>query len=253
MKIKDKLLPFITVAIVLIVWFIAAEIYNVEIILPRPKTVAREFAAALFEGEFWRSVGNTMLRPAVAFAIAFVAALLLSLAATASKGFYRLFYPVVVFLRALPTISVIFVCYIAVKGWFRAVIIAFLIIFPTLFSSFYTAFDSTNGELAEVGRVFGVKPINRLVKFVIPSVWTYMYSDIINTLSLSVKLIVAAEAVTSTRMSLGGLMADSKMNIDMGRIFAYTVVAVVLSYASELLVRGISRIVKEVSRKCRLH
>jgi NitT/TauT family transport system permease protein len=194
-----------------------------------------------------------MLRTLVAFLVAFIAALLLSLVSSQSKVFFKLFYPVVVLLRALPTISVIFICYIAVKGWYRAVIIAFLVIFPTLFSSFYTAFENCNGELADVGKVFGVSTKNKLLRFVIPSVWAFMYSDIVNTLSLSVKLIVAAEAVTATGVSLGGLMAESKAIIDMGRILAYTIVAVGLSYSTELVVRLIARLVKEVSKKCRLH
>jgi NitT/TauT family transport system permease protein len=234
-------------------WYAVAAIYNVELILPKPTAAFRELVTALGENEFWAGVGNTMLRTLVAFLVAFIAALLLSLVSSQSKVFFKLFYPVVVLLRALPTISVIFICYIAVKGWYRAVIIAFLVIFPTLFSSFYTAFENCNGELADVGKVFGVSTKNKLLRFVIPSVWAFMYSDIVNTLSLSVKLIVAAEAVTATGVSLGGLMAESKAIIDMGRILAYTIVAVGLSYSTELIVRLIARLVKEVSKKCRLH
>ena len=80
-----------------------------------------------------------------------------------------------------------------------------------------------------------------------------MYSDIVNTLSLTVKLIIAAEAVTATGFSLGGLMAESKSIVDMGRILAYTLVAIGLSYLTELFVRLAARTVKEVSVKWRYH
>jgi NitT/TauT family transport system permease protein len=198
MKIKERILPLATIVLIIALWYAVAAIYNVELILPKPTVAFRELVTALGENEFWAGVGNTMLRTLVAFLVAFIAALLLSLVSSQSKVFFKLFYPVVVLLRALPTISVIFICYIAVKGWYRAVIIAFLVIFPTLFSSFYTAFENCNGELADVGKVFGVSTKNKLLRFVIPSVWAFMYSDIVNTLSLSVKLIVAAEAVTVT-------------------------------------------------------
>ena len=253
MKIKERLLPLVTLAIVLIVWYLASVIYNIPLIWPKPSVAFKELVAAFGEGAFWVGIGNTMLRAIFSFVLAFVFALLLALAAVKSRMFYKLFYPVVVLLRALPTISVIFICYIALKGWYRAVLIAFLVIFPTLFASFYTAIKNTDGELAEVGRVFGVKPLHVFFKFIIPSVWASMYSDIVNTLSLTVKLIIAAEAVTSTSFSLGGLMAEVKAYIDMGRILAYTVVAIGLSYLTELLVRLITRCVKEVSKKWRLH
>jgi len=253
MKFLNRLLPVVTIALILVLWHVVAVIYNVELIWPKPEVAFRELAEALTKSSFWESVGNTMLRTLLAFVLAFILALVLSLIATSSKVFYKLFYPVVVLLRALPTISVIFICYVAIKGWYRAIVIAFLVIFPTLFSSFYTAFENCNGELLEVAKVYNVRGKDRLFRFIIPSVWAYMYSDIVNTLSLSVKLIVAAEAVTSTAKSLGGLMAISKVNVEMGSILAYTIVAVLLSYLTELVVRLSSRIVKEVSKKCRLH
>ncbi|MBP5194061.1 MAG: ABC transporter permease subunit [Clostridia bacterium] len=246
-------LPVVTILLIIVFWYVAAAIYNVELILPKPSSALRELINALGEREFWRGVGNTVLRSVLAFAFAFIAALALSLICAWKDVIFRLFYPVVVLLRALPTISVIFICYIAVRGWYRAILISFLVIFPTLFSSFYTAFKRCGGELADVGKVFGVKKRFVLTRYIIPSVWGGMYSDIVNTLSLTVKLIIAAEAVTATGISLGGLMAESKAMVDTGRILAYTVAAVALSYSTELIVRLTSLIVKGVSKKWRSH
>ena len=253
MKLKYRLLPLITVILVFAVWYAAAAIYGIELILPKPTAALKELWLAMGEVAFWKGVGNTMLRSVLAFAIAFSAALLLALLSVGSETFFRLFYPIVVILRALPTISVIFICYIAIKGWYRAVLISFLVIFPTLYSSFYTAIKQCSGSLAEVGKVYKVKRKYVLSRFIIPSVWTSMYSDIVNTLSLTVKLIIAAEAVTATGFSLGGLMAESKAIVDMGRILAYTIAAVGLSYLTELAIRLSARIAKEVSEKWRFH
>lgn len=253
MKIKEIFLPFATIALIILVWYVASVIYNVPLILPKPSVAFKELVTAFGEGVFWVSVGNTMLRAVFAFILAFAFALAFALITVKSNVLYKLFYPLVVLLRALPTISIIFICYVALKGWYRAVLISFLVTFPTLFSSFYTAIKNTNNELADVGKVFNVKPVRVFFKFTLPSVWAGMYSDIVNTLSLTVKLIVAAEAVTATGLSLGGLMAEAKAYIDMGRILAYTLVAVGLSYITELIVRLVSRLVKEVSKKWRLH
>ena len=252
MKIKDRILPLITIALIIALWYAAASIYGIELILPTPTTAIGEMIEAFKSNEFWVATANTLLRSVVAFIIAFVAALALALISARFKTFFKMFYPVVVVLRALPTISVIFICYIAVTGWFRAVIICLLVIFPTLFSSFYTALKGCEGQLAEVSVVFGVRQRHVLTKYIIPSVWNSMYSDVVNTISLTVKLIIAAEAVTATGISLGGLMSVAKANIEMGEIFAYTVVAIVVSYLTELIVRLIARVVKEISQKCRL-
>ena len=253
MKLKDRLLPLVTVALVFAAWYIAAAIYGIELILPKPDAAFRELWAALGESVFWKGVGNTMLRSVLSFAIAFAAALVFALASVGSRIFYKLFYPLVVLLRALPTISVIFICYIAVRGWYRAVLISFLVIFPTLYSAFYNSITRCGGSLSEVGKVYKVRKGRVLTKYVIPTVWAETYTDIVNTLSLTVKLIIAAEAVTATGVSLGGLMAESKAMVEMGRIFAYTLVAIGLSYLTELVVRLTSRMVKEISEKWRFH
>lgn len=253
MKFKDRLLPVATIVVVMIVWFVAAEIYNVELILPKPSTAFGELWAAFGERGFRTGVGNTMLRALASFAVAFAAAFVMALLSVRFRAVRKCFYPLVVILRALPTISVIFICYVAVTGWFRAVIIAFLVIFPTLYASFYTAFEGCMGELADVGKVYKVKKRHILTHYIIPAVWSGMYSDIVNTLSLTVKLIIAAEAVTATAGSLGGLMAESKVMVDMGRIFAYTIAAIVLSYSTELVVRLAARVFAEVSKKWRSH
>lgn len=248
-----RLLPFLSVVLIVAVWWIAAIAYDKPIVLPSPRTTFENFISAVSEARFWQAVGNTMLRSVAAFALAFTGAFALALLSVGSKVFFKLFYPVVVLLRALPTIAVIFICYIAITGWYRAVVISFIVIFPTLYSSFYTAFMGCRGELMEVGKIYNVSRVNVLTKYIIPSVWAGMFSDIVNTLSLTVKLIIAAEAITSTGISLGGLMKEYQMIFDMGMIFAYTVVAILLSYATELVVRITARIVKEVRAKCRLH
>ncbi len=252
-KLIYRLLPLVTIVLMIALWAIAAWLDGTELVFPKLSTTLKDLYGAVTQAEFWKSVGNTALRAVLSFCIAFVAAIALSLLAVKHKPFAAMFYPVVVLLRALPTISIIFICYLSVKSWYRAVLISFLVIFPTLYSSFYTAFKQTEGPLAEVGVVYGVKRRYVLTKYVIPSVWEYVFSDIVSILSLTVKLVVAAEAITATRNSLGGLMHRGQVNLDMGLLFAYTVVAILLAYAMELVVRLTAKIVKGASLKCRLH
>lgn len=252
-KIADFLLPVFTIIIVIALWFVAAYAYGIELILPKPQSAFMELKNILTTGSFWVAAGNTLLRAIVAFLIAFLAALAFALLSRGSKVFYKLFYPLVVILRSLPTISVIFICYIALKGWFRAVLIAYLVIFPTLYASFYTALENCSGELNEVVTAYKIPRFRSVTKYVIPSVGAYMYSDVVNTLSLTVKLIIAAEAVTETVSSIGGLMAEAKSYVDMASIFAYTIVAIAMSYFTEIVIRLCAKLVKEVSLKCRRH
>ena len=78
MKIKDRILPLITIALIIALWYAAASIYGIELILPTPTTAIGEMIEAFKSNEFWVATANTLLRSVVAFIIAFVAALALA-------------------------------------------------------------------------------------------------------------------------------------------------------------------------------
>ena len=168
-NLRYKLLPFVTVAVMMILWVVAAKIDGTELIFPKLSTTFGVLFREVKRSEFYISVGNTVLRSLLSFFIAYLSAAVFALLAAKSEVFRGLFYPVVVILRALPTISVIFICYIAIKSWFRAVLIGFLVIFPTLYSAFYSAFMQCSGALADVGKVYGVQKKYILTKFIIHS------------------------------------------------------------------------------------
>ena len=87
MNLKNRLLPLVTILIIFTVWYIAAALYGIELILPKPTAALKELWAALKEPAFWKGVGNTMLRSVLAFIIAFFEAL--------SVGFKRSIFQVV--------------------------------------------------------------------------------------------------------------------------------------------------------------
>lgn len=240
---QNTLLPLISVVAVILVWYLSALALNIELILPTPLQTLNSLIAALGNGEFYISLMWTVVRTLFAFALAFVCAFVFAFVTASSEVFKRLFYPIIVVLRAIPTISIIFILYVSVKQNNRSVLIAFLVIFPTLYSAFYTAITEVDAELLELSRVFKVRRRNVVGKLMIPAIAVSVYSETVNAVSLTVKLMVAAEAITQTGMSLGNLMNIAKVNFEMGDLLAYTVAAVVLSYLLELVMRAIKALV----------
>ena len=63
-----------------------------------------------------------------------------------------------------------------------------------------------------------------------------MFAQITSALTLNVKLIIAAEALAQTRISMGNAMQISKGNLNIAELLAWTVMAILLSYVLELLI-----------------
>ncbi len=248
MKTFQKYSPIITVLILIAVWYIAAIIQNSRLILPTPVDTLKEMIKVFGDGKFYRSLAGSLVRTVVSFSIAFVLAILLALLANASKIFERLFYPIIVIVRATPTMSVIFLCIISFSSKVTPMIVATAVIFPTMYSSVLTAIKSCDKSLIEMSDVYKVPTLMRIRKLYLPYVSDKVFSDAISAISLNVKLIVAAEAIAQTSQSIGVLMQIAKLNLETASLFAYTVAAVVLSVILETALKLIRKIARRLSR-----
>ena len=87
MKTRDKVLnialPLTTVAVIVVLWAIAAKAVGSEYILPTPTETLTALFALFKSAEFYRAFFGTLLRSIIAFAISFL------LAFTAAFSAYR--------------------------------------------------------------------------------------------------------------------------------------------------------------------
>jgi len=139
--------------------------------------------------------------------------------------------------RAVPTMSVILIAVIWLGSKKSPILVSALVILPMMFSAFYQAMISRDKNLEEMSKAFEVPRSHRLLYFYIPAIAENMFSQVISCLSLSVKLIIAAEVFSQTKASMGLAMNIKSANLQMDGLLAWTIVAIVLSYALEVAVR----------------
>ena len=99
--------PVIGAGVFLLVWFVAAEITDMEIILPAPSRAFEEFFTLLGTKDFYVAVGGTLARALESFALAFVCAVLLAVAGYLLPPVSKILAPIVTVLRSVPTMSII--------------------------------------------------------------------------------------------------------------------------------------------------
>lgn len=238
---KKKLLysvyPLITVAIVFALWWIEAERIGTELILPTPIVAVKELFNSFKRVVFWNSVLNSVLKMLSSFFIALGLAVLFAVLAKFIKPLWKMTYPIVVILRVVPTMSVILLAIIWFKDQQRPIFIAVLVAFPLLYSAVHTAIDGCDVKIIEMSKVYGVPWHKTLKDFYLPAVISNMFAETVGIMGLTVKLVIASEAVAQTKLSLGRLMSTAQGNFEVGALLAYTLVAIVISYLMEMLLR----------------
>ena len=217
-------------------WVIACRIQGNEYVVPSFTDSMKEAAALLADSTFWQAFGNTLLRTAEAFALSFVLAAALSAVAAVSAKFAAFMRPIMAALRTIPTMAIILILLLWTTPLIAPVIVALLVTFPLVYAQFSAAFGGIDKGLVQMAKLYGVPRRERLFKIYIPAVLPNVIAQAGAAFSLTLKIMVSAEVMSRTYMSIGGLMQDARNYLQISQLFALTVITVVAGGVFEWLI-----------------
>lgn len=242
MKLSKKRLlnivyPLIAIAIVFFAWLIIAIVVDSEMIIPNPWEVIKNLFSIIFSNTFFVSVSKTLNRTIISFVIGLVIAMILSVTASLSPPLSKMYAPLIIIARATPTMSIILIAMVWLKSDFSPILTGFLISFPLLYSGIYSAINGIDSKLLEMAKIYKVNSWQIVKNIYYPMTAPYVFDSMASTLSLTLKVIIAGEVIAYTKDSIGINMFLSKIQIETAQLFAWTIIAIVLGYLLELLIK----------------
>ena len=115
------------------------------------------------------------------------------------------------------------------------VVVAFLSLFPMLYTGILAALSGVDKHLIEVSRVQGTPLFRRVSAIYLPLSSPYILREASGALSFSVKLVVSAEVLAYTAQSLGGMMQDARI-YNLPQLFALVAMSFLAGLIVELAV-----------------
>ena len=206
-----------------------------ELIVPSLPQSLREGAKLMAGGAFWRALGMSLHRAAVAFAISFVLALVLAVVAYQLPSVAYFFAPIVSVLRSMPVLAVLLILLAFLGAGEAPIAVAFLSLFPMLYTGILAGLSSVDKGLIDASRVCGTPLWRRITWIYLPLSSPYIVREAGGALSFSLKLIVSAEVLSNTARSLGGMMQEAKVYDEIPQLFALVSVTFLLGLILELV------------------
>lgn len=237
-------LPIISVLGIIGALYLLSFAMNSQIAAPSPNLIFKEFIALLKTKNFAKTVFSTVWRSVYSYLIAFSFALIFAVLANYSEIIERLLYPITVILRAIHTMAIILLCLIWLKSSKSPAAISFIVVFPMLYSAILSSIKAQDKQLAEMAKVYGVKGRTVFFKLVFPQVLSALIPQLISTFSFNIKLVIAGEALAYTKFSIGKLMNEASSAFETARLLALATVAIILSFAVEFILKGLTVAVK---------
>ena len=221
------------VAFWLLLWQLGAMLANRNLLLPIPTPVDTVVALGRFagQGQFWLTVGASLLRICIGFLAAVVLGTLGAILTARFAVLHTLFEPVLQLIRAIPVASFTILIFLWIDRGHIPSVISFFTVLPMIWANVESGLCSTDMGLVEMARVFGMKSGDILRHISLPSIRPFFTAAVGSGLGFAWKSGVAAEVICRAQNSLGNLLWGSKASVSYDEVFAVTLVIVLLSGA----------------------
>ncbi len=234
-KLKKALFTAGSIVFWVLLWHIAATFANKDLLfkIPLPLDTLREFFVCVKLPEFWGNVGTSLWHIVSGFVLAVVLGFICGLLSGSSTFFATLTAPLTRLIRAVPVAAFIILAWLWIPSEVIPAFIAFLMVFPIVWSHVETGLLSVDKRLVEMARVMGMDKKGIIKNITIPAVMPQFRVSCITGLGFAWKSGVAAEVICNPTGSIGAMLSNAKSNLEYARVFAIVLTVVLLSLVLE--------------------
>ena len=214
-------------------WIIAYYAFGNEYLLPSLWDTVAAAGKLLTEAVFWRAFGLTLLRTLIAFLCSFVLGTALAVLANLNRAVRAFLAPVISVLRTVPTMAVILILVLWTNRTVAPALVALLVLLPAVYAAVLASIDEVREGYGDLAKAFKVGKGRQIFKMYLPLAAPNVLGQSGAILSMGLKITVSGEVLAQTFRSLGHLMQDAQMYLDMPRLLALTVLCVLLGFLLE--------------------
>ena len=232
---KQRIKPW-AVALWLLVWQLASMAVGRDILLVSPLKVVRRLAEMSVTAAFWQSILFSLCRIGLGFLLAALLGVILAVLAHRFGWVQDFLSPAMRTVKSVPVASFIILALIWFSSRNLAVLIAFLMVLPIIYTNVLGGIAACDHQLNEMAVVFHIPAMRKLRYVVLPQILPYFRSGCSIALGLCWKAGIAAEVIGMPDGSIGEQLQQAKVYLDTPDLFAWTITIVLLSAAFEKIV-----------------
>ena len=220
----------------LAVWEITYRVVRNDLFVASPLHVAARLGELAVTGEFWLSVGLSLLRILLGFLLGSVLGTLFAILTT-RRVCATLFTPLRVLIQATPVASFIMLAWIWLKRDQIPVFIAMLIVLPVFWSNVRAGIRAVGRSEHELAKAYRFTRVMKLRHLYLPAVLPHFASAASAGAGLVWKAGIAAEVLCQPKMAIGTELFQAKSILETTDVFAWTAVVVFISLILEITLR----------------
>lgn len=231
----------------LLIWAAAAEVVDRTavmggtLLLPGPLQVLSALLEEAGKGDFWKTAFFSLARMFAGIAAGTLTGVALAVGTAASGWLDALISPAIRVIRAVPVASFILLVLLWLdRGWVP-VAIAALMVLPVIWGAVRQGIDGADRQLLELAVCYRFDRWKTFRLVWLPAVRPAFSTGLATAMGLAWKSGVAAEVLCQPKSAIGTQIYRSKLNLETPKLFAWTLVVILLSLAMERLIKVLIR------------
>jgi NitT/TauT family transport system permease protein len=237
MRINNKVFSFVSIIVLFVVWQFYSIKVNNEILMPYPKDVVKSLINILSNIESYKVILYSVFRVIFALSISFVLGTIFGMISGLNEKAMFALKPIITSIRTLPVISIIIVVLIIFGNNITLYIVILLLLFPIIYQSVLDGVKNIDSLLLDALKLeadFTNFNSFKLVYF--PLSIPHIKTALIDSIGLGFKVLVVAEYIAQTNLSIGKTIYMHKVNLEFSDVFAWTLMLLVFVLLFEWIV-----------------
>lgn len=219
------------------VWYLAARLINLPLILPGPVDTLKALLRLAKTLDFWKSTGYTMVRVITGYTFAVLLGAALG-ALCHFSGIVEMFLsPLRSIIKATPVTSFIMLVLLWVAKGQVPAFISFLMVLPIVWGGVQGALSATDKNLLEMARAYRFSFGKKLRWIYWPSVRPHFMASSMTGLGFAWKSGIAAEVIALPAFAVGSNLYNTKIYLEREELFAWTLTVILLSMGLEMMLK----------------
>jgi len=230
----------------IILWTVLAKIIDQPLLLPAPLDVCRKLLLLLPSPAFYTTLGATLMRTMLAYALGIAGAVILGALCLRFRIMELLLSPLLSAVRATPVTSFIVLALVWLSSTRVPVLTGFLMTLPVVYQALVQAVRAIDPKLLEMARMYRFGSLGTLRHVIVPSVLPAVVESCLAAIGLCWKAVVAAEVIGVPKRAVGSRLYEAKIYLETDSLLAWTLMIVLLSVLLEACLKRLARRITEV-------
>lgn len=223
-SLKDKKYLIISILILISIWQIVASIVNNGLLLPSFFNVLSDIYTIIISSDFIKIIMSSIFRCIESFIISLIIAIIIAIISYLNKFIYNLVYPIIVFLKAIPTMAFIVLVLIWTSKGSAPIIIGVVISFPIFYDVVLNSLLGIDKNLLQLFKVYRISTLDKIIILIIPTILIEIKKVINSTLSLIFKVVISGEVYAQPKYGIGSIIQFEKMQLNTSTVIAWMMI-----------------------------